>query len=176
VLIQKRQAHCGALAGWPRACDRPNFRAVRCPRPLRPVAGRRRQRQSASAASPAGQRRQRKCGRAATGVIGQAAAQLAADRHRRSGPLPTLSGGRLIRGHRGRSQRRHVHVALARLPAGPSVWRHRLRLALLYPGPKPGGVAALRNRTRQSSLATVKNALINDPSFEELLRPGANYI
>ena len=53
--------------------------------------------------------------------------------------------------------------------------RHRLRLALLYPGPKPGGVAALRNRTRQSSLATVKNALINDPSFEELLRPGAIY-
>ena len=46
------------------------------------------QRQSCAAASAAGQRSERECCRvAATGVISQAAAELAGDRRRRSGPL-----------------------------------------------------------------------------------------
>ena len=54
------------------------------------------------------------CRVAATGVISsQAAAELAGDRRRRSGPRPTRSRGRLVRGHHRRSCRRHVHVALA---------------------------------------------------------------
>jgi hypothetical protein len=58
---------------------------------------------------------------ATTGVIAQAAAELAGDRARRSGPLSRMSGGRLVRGNRRRSCWRHVHVALARLPAATPV-------------------------------------------------------
>ena len=47
------------------------------------------------------------------------AAELARDRRRRSGRRPRRrSGGRLVRGDRRRSCRRHAHVTLARLPAG----------------------------------------------------------
>ena len=46
------------------------------------------------------------------------AAELARDRPRRSGRRPRRRSGRwLVRGHRRRSCQRHVHLALARLPA-----------------------------------------------------------
>jgi hypothetical protein len=64
------------------------------------------------------------------------AAELARDRRRRSGALSRLSGGWLVRGNRRRSCWRHVHVALARLPAATSVCTPSAAARLALSGPQ----------------------------------------
>ena len=108
-----------SAAGWPRPCHWPDVRAVRSPRPLRPACCSRWQRKRSS--SKLIERIVRGVGVNAWRLGAAFAAELARDRHRRSGALSRLSGGRLVRGIRRRSCWRHVHVALARLPAATSV-------------------------------------------------------
>ena len=171
----KDRRDCRSAAGWPSSCDRPHVRAVHSPRPLRQAARSRCERKRPS---------YKPAERVLRGVwfnpwrLGAPlAAKLARDRRRRSGRRkPGVVEDGWYEAIVVEANGDMFTLRWRDYPRERRIVRHRLRLGLLYPEPRPTAEKGNQRKPRATQSTTNRSRQIPPPTANRCPKIGTRSI